>query len=42
MGTIFQIYSKGLPDLGDCTRFEARYITKDKKKLKDVIWEIME
>ncbi len=42
MGAIFQIYPKGLPEIGDCARFEAHYSTKDKKKLKDVIPDIIE
>ena len=42
LGTIFQAYPKGLPELGDCARFEGYYITKDKKKLKDVIPDIIE
>jgi hypothetical protein len=42
MGTIFQIYPKGLPELGDCTRFEGHYSAKDKKKLKDTIADIIE
>jgi hypothetical protein len=42
MGIIFQIYPKGLPELGDCTRFEGHYSTKDKKTLKDTIVDIIE
>ncbi len=42
LGTIFQIYPKGLPELGDYTRFEGHYSTKDKKKLKDAILDIIE
>ena len=41
MGTIFQIYPKGLPDHGDCLRFEGRYITKEKKNLKDSISDMI-
>ncbi len=41
LGTIFQIYPKGLPDLGDCLRFEGQYITKEKKKLKDSISDMI-
>ena len=43
LGTIFQIYPKGLPELGGCARFEAHYSTKEKKKkLKDIIADIIE
>ncbi len=41
LGTIFQIYPNGLPDLGDCLRFEGQYITKEKKKLKDSISDMI-
>jgi hypothetical protein len=42
LGTIFQIYPKGLPDLGDCLRFEGHYSTKEKKNLKDTLSDIIE
>ncbi len=41
LGTIFQAYPKGLPELGDCARFEGHYSTKE-KKLKDVIPDIID
>ena len=37
MRTIFQIYPKGLPDHGECLRFEGQYVSKYKKNLKDSI-----
>ncbi len=34
-------YPKGLPDHGDCLRFEDQYITKEKKNLKDSIADMI-
>jgi len=39
--TIFQIYPKGLPYVGKCTRIEGHYNTAEKKKLKDMIGDIV-
>ena len=41
LGTIFQIYPKGLPDHGDDLRLEGRYILKENKNLKDSIFDII-
>lgn len=41
LGTIFQIYPKVLPYLQDCLRFEGKFSTKAKKKMVDVITDIV-
>ena len=41
LGTIFQIYPNGLPDHGDWLRLEGLYIAKEKKKLKNSIFNII-
>lgn len=42
LGTIFQIYPKGLPDHGECLRLEGHYIAKEKKKkLSDSIGDMI-
>jgi hypothetical protein len=42
LGTIFQIYPKGLPELGECTRVEGHHSTTEKKNLKDTISDIID
>jgi hypothetical protein len=42
LGTIFQIYPKGLPELGECTRVEGHYSTTEKNRLKDTISDIID
>ena len=42
LGVIFQVYPKGLPEIGDCTRIEAQYNTKKKEKLVDTIADIID
>jgi hypothetical protein len=45
LGTIFQIYPKGLPENGDFIRFEAHYFRKkneDKKNLSETLSEIVD
>ena len=41
LGTIFQIYSKILPYLEECLRFEGQHSTKEKKKMVDMIEDIV-
>jgi hypothetical protein len=41
LGVIFQIYPKGLPELGDCTRFENRFTTKKKVNMVDTLADIV-
>jgi len=43
LGTIFQIYPKGLPENGDFTRFEGHYFRKknDKKNLEHTLSDIV-
>ena len=41
LGTIFQIYPKGLPNHGDCLILESQYTTKEKKNLKDSISDMI-
>jgi len=44
LGTVFQIYPKGLPDNGDYTRFEGHYYRKkdNNKNLTDTLSDILE
>ncbi len=42
LGVIFQIYPKGLPEIGDASRIEAQYNTKKKEKLVDTIADIVD
>ncbi len=42
LGTIFQIYPKGLPEMGICTRFEGHYSTREKKRLEDTLSDIID
>jgi hypothetical protein len=42
LGTIFQIYPKGLPELGECTRVEGHHSTTEKNSLKDTISDIID
>ncbi len=42
LGTIFQIYPKGLPVDGNYIRFEGHYNTQEKKKLIDIIPSIVD
>ena len=41
LGVVFQIYPKGIPELGNCTRFEGQYSTNRKERLVDKIAEIV-
>lgn len=41
LGTIFQIYPKLLPYLGECLRFEGDYSTKEKRKMVDMVTDIV-
>jgi hypothetical protein len=41
LGTVFQIYPKLLPYVGDCTRFEAKFSTREKVKMIDMIGDIV-
>ena len=44
LGTIFQIYPKGLPENGDFTRFEAHYFRRkknDKKNFAETLSDIV-
>lgn len=42
IGTVFQAYPKGIPDIGECTRFEGHYNTKEDKELKDIIPDVID
>jgi hypothetical protein len=41
LGTVFQIYPKILPYLEKCLRFEGNHSTKEKKKMVDMIEDII-
>ena len=41
LGALFQIYPKGLPELGDCARFENRLTTKKKVRMIDTLADIV-
>jgi hypothetical protein len=40
LGFLFQIYPKGLPDIGDCYRFEGRYSSDKKESVVDTLANI--
>ncbi len=41
LGVVFQIYPKGLPEVGNNLRIEGQYNTKENKKIKDLIPDIV-
>lgn len=41
LGVIFQIYPKGLPELGDCARIETKFTTQKKVKMIDMLADIV-
>ncbi len=40
LGTIFQVYCKFMPFVGECLRFEGHYNAKSKVKLEDMVADI--
>ena len=44
LGAVFQIYPKGLPEIGDCTRIEGQYSTTEKEKavVVDIVTDIID
>jgi hypothetical protein len=42
LGVVFQIYPKGIPEIGDCTRFEGHHRTNRKERLVDKIGDIVD
>jgi len=41
LGVLFQIYPKGLPEIGDCIRIDGRFTTKKKARLVDMLADIV-
>jgi hypothetical protein len=41
LGVVFQIYPKGMPELGECIRIEGHYRTNKKERLVDKIGDIV-
>jgi hypothetical protein len=40
LGALFQIYPKGLPDIGECIRFEGQHSSNKKEKVIDTVSDI--
>jgi len=41
LGATFQIYPKGLPELGECDRIEVKFTTKKKVRMTDTLADIV-
>ena len=40
LGAVFQIYSKDMPDLGECLRWDGHYSTRQKERVVETVANI--